>query len=130
MDLKNLIKPKNSLLQKQIYSKIFKELFVELSSYENFQQLKDDLEYLVLCCNMLELLVDSQRKHFKALTLDKKLLVCNLYKSLFSLTDEDIAVLEERIQFIYDNNMIKKVSLSRLLKKKCSKLVLDTFSLL
>ena len=128
--LKHLIKPKNSLLQKQIYSKIFKELFVELSSFENISELKHDMEYLTLCCNMLELLVDAQKKHFKALQIDKKLLVVNLYTSLFSLTDEERTSVEERIQFIYDNNMIKKVSVSRLLKKRWSKLVTENFSLL
>lgn len=126
----SLIRPKNSLLQKQIYSKIFKELFVQLSSFENISELKHDMEYLTLACNMLELLVDAQKKHFKALQIDKKILICNLYSSLFSLSDEERTAVEEKIQFIYDNNMIKKISMSRLIKKRFSKLVTDNFSLL
>lgn len=130
MDLKNIIKPKNSLLQKQIFSKIFKELFMELSSFENYEELKKDLEFLSLACNMLELLVDVQKKHLKSFKPDKKKLLTDVFVSLFSLSTDERVELEAQIQFIYDNDMIKKVSTSRLLKKKLSKMASTTFSLL
>ena len=130
MDLKSLVKPKNSLLQKQLYSKIFKDIFTELSSFENYEQLKNDNEYVVMACNLLELLTDVQKKHFKSLKIDKKQLICNVYESLFNITEEERLNLEERIQFIYDNNLIKKISTSRLLKKKFNQIVSTQFSLL
>jgi len=130
MDLKSLVKPKNSLLQKQLYSKIFKDILTELSSFENYEQLKNDNEYVVMACNLSELLVDVQKKHFKSLKIDKKKLIVDVYDSLFNLTEEEKLNLEERIQFIYDNNLIKKISTSRLLKKKFNQIVSTQFSLL
>lgn len=128
--LSSLIKPKNNLLQKQMYSKIFKELFLELSNFDNYAELKKDLEFLVLACNMLELLVDMQKKHLKTFKPDKKKLIIDVFVSLFSLSEEDQHELQDKIQFIFDNEMIKKVSTTRLLKKKLSKLASNTFSLL
>ena len=130
MDLKSLVKPKNALLQKQLYSKIFKELFSQLASFENYETLKNDNEYVVMATNLLELLTDVQKKHFKSLKIDKKKLVVDVYDSLFNLTEEERLNLEERIQFIYDNGLIKKISTSRLLKKKFNQIVSTQFSLL
>ena len=101
MDLKNLIKPKNSLLQRQLYSKVFKDLFTELSSYENYSELKNEMEYLVVAVNMIELLVDLQKKHYKQLKVDKKELLINVFDTLFSLTDKEKEELGERVEFLW-----------------------------
>jgi len=130
MDLKNLIKPKNSLLQRQLYSKVFKDLFTELSSYENYSELKNEMEYLVVAVNMIELFVDLQKKHYKQLKVDKKELLINVFDTLFSLTDKEKEELGERVEFLWCNGHIKKISTTRLLKKKLNQLASTTFSLL
>ena len=130
MDLKNLIKPKNSLLQRQLYSKVFKDLFTELSSYENYSELKNEMEYLVVAVNMIELLVDMQKKHYKQLKVDKKELIINVFDTLFTLSDKEKEELGERVEFLWCNGHIKKISTTRLLKKKLNQLASSTFSLL
>ena len=127
--IKNLIKPKNTLLQRQLYSKIFKDAFTELSSYENYHDLRNDMEFLIVAVNIIELLVDLQKKLFKNLKVDKKELVINLFDTLFTFTEQEKKELGERIEFLFDNGHIKKVSTSRLLKKKFSKAISE-FSIL
>ena len=127
--IKNLIKPKNTLLQRQLYSKIFKDAFTELSSYENYHDLRNDMEFLIVAVNIIELLVDLQKKLFKNLKVDKKELVINLFDTLFTFTEQEKKELGERIEFLFDNGHIKKVSTSRLLKKRMSRIVSD-FSIL
>ena len=127
--LKSLIKPKNSLLQRQLYSKIFKDAFTELSSYENYHDLRNDMEFLIVAVNIIELLVDLQKKLFKNLKVDKKELVINLFDTLFTFSEQEKKELGERVEFLFDNGHIKKVSTSRLLKKRMSKAISD-FSLL
>ena len=127
--IKNLIKPRNTLLQRQLYSKIFKEAFTELSSYENYHDLRNDIEFLIVAVNIIELLVDLQKKLFKNLKVNKKELVINLFDTLFTFTEQEKKELGERIEFLFDNGHIKKVSTSRLLKKRMSKAISE-FSIL
>ena len=127
--IKNLIKPRNTLLQRQLYSKIFKEAFTELSSYENYHDLRNDMEFLIVAVNIIELLVDLQKKLFKNLKVNKKELVINLFDTLFTFTEQEKKELGERIEFLFDNGHIKKISTSRLLKKRMSRIVSD-FSIL
>lgn len=127
--IKNLIKPRNTLLQRQLYSKIFKEAFTELSSYENYHDLRNDMEFLIVAVNIIELLVDLQKKLFKNLKVNKKELVINLFDTLFTFTEQEKKELGERIEFLFDNGHIKKISTSRLLKKRMSKAISE-FSIL
>lgn len=120
MDLIALIKPKNALLVKQLYSKVFKSLYEELSAFDTKRELLSDMEFLSLACNLAEHLVDGQKKHLKTLKIDKMKLVCDVFKVIYETTPEDEEKLKTQIQFIYDNEMIKKVSTSRYIKKKLS----------
>jgi hypothetical protein len=128
MDLINLIKPKNGLLIKQLNSKVFKTLYEELSTFDTNKELLNDLEFLSLSCNLCEHIVDQQKKHFKALKLDKMKLVVSVFVVIYdSMTEEDIERLKQNIQFIYDNEMIKKVSTVRVLKKGLSSWISKQF---
>ena len=121
MDLIQLIKPKNSLLTKQLHSKIFKSLFEELSEFDSKKELFRDMEFLSLACNLTEYLVDHQKKHLKNLKVDKMKLIVDVFSVIYDLTETEIEILRQHIQFVYDNDMIKKVSAIRYLKKSFSK---------
>lgn len=128
MDLINLIKPKNGLLIKQLNSKVFKMLYEELITFDSNKELLNDLEFLSLACNLCEHIVDQQKKHFKLLKLDKMKLVVSVFVVIYdSMTEEDIERLKQNIQFIYDNEMIKKVSTIRVLKKGLSSWISKQF---
>lgn len=127
MDLINLIKPKNSLLTKQLNSKIFKSLYEELSAFDGKKELSRDLEFISLACNLAEYLVDAQKKHLKGLKVDKMKLVVNVFAVIYDLSEEEQEQLKSHIQFVYDNEMIKKVSTIRFLKKSLSKWIAKQF---
>lgn len=127
MDLISLIKPKNSLLTKQLYSKAFKALYEELSDFDSKKQLLKDMEFLSLACNLCEHVVDQQKKHFKTLKIDKMKLVVDVFKVIYDMTPEDEDTLKQHIQFVHENDMIKKVSTSRYIKKKLSSWIATRF---
>ena len=127
MDLIALIKPKNALLVKQLYSKVFKSLYEELSAFDTKRELLSDMEFLSLACNLAEHLVDAQKKHLKTLKIDKMKLVCDVFKVIYETTPEDEEKLKTQIQFIFDNEMIKKVSTTRFIKKKLSAWITKQF---
>jgi hypothetical protein len=121
MNIIELIKPKNSLLVKQLYSKIFKALFQELSEFDMKKELYRDMEFISLACNLVEHLVDQQKKHLKALKVDKMKLVVDVFSIIYELNDKEKETLQEHIQFVFDNEMIKKVSTLRYVKKNLSR---------
>lgn len=128
MDLISLIKPKNTLLTKQLYSKTFKVLYEELIAFDAKKELLTDLEFLSLACNLAEHIVDQQKKHFKNLKIDKLKLVVDVFTVIYdNITEQDKETLKQNIQFIYDNEMIKKVSTVRVLKKGLTRWITKQF---
>ena len=121
MEILSLIKPKNSLLTKQLFSKAFKALYQELSEFDTKKELLNDMEFLALACNLAEHIVDQQKKHLKTLKIDKMKLVVDVFKVIYdSMTEQDVETLQQHIQFVFDNDMIKKVSTIRYIKKRLS----------
>lgn len=74
------------------------------------QKYKFDNQWLNLVCEMLELLVSSKDR------VNKREVCLNILNSLFGLTPEETAIIEKNIDFLKQNNMIKKVSQYRLFK--------------
>lgn len=127
MDLISLIKPKNSLLIKQLYSKAFKALYEELIAFDAKKELLTDMEFLSLACNLVEHIVDQQKKHLKALKIDKMKLVVDVFTVIYDMSEADQSTLKQNIQFIHDNEMIKKVSTVRVLKKSLTRWITKQF---
>lgn len=128
MDLIGLIKPRNGLLIKQSYSKAFKALFQELSEFDTKKELLKDMEFLALACNLVEYIVDKERKHCKSFYIDKRKLIVDVMIVIYDpLSEEDIVTLKNNIQYIWANGLISKVSTSRYLKKKLSSWISKTF---
>lgn len=121
MDLISLIKPRNSLLLKQLYSKAFKTLFQELSEFDQKKELLNDLEFLALAMNLTEYIIDQQAKKSIGFRVNKKKLVVDVMVTIYdNLSEQDIENLKNHIQYVYDNGLITKVSTSRYLKKRLS----------
>lgn len=127
MDLIALIKPKNSLLIKQLYSKAFKALYEELIAFDAKKELLTDMEFLSLACNLVEHITDQQKKHLKALKIDKMKLVVDVFTVIYDMNEADQSTLKQNIQFIHDNSMIKKVSTVRVLKKGLTRWITKQF---
>lgn len=129
MNLATLIKPKNNLLKKQIFSKIFKDLFDEIVEFDEKKTLKDDMEFLNLICNLIEFLVEKHRKNLLSFRIDKKKMICDVFETVYSITPEERIQLERHIQFIFENGMISTVSNYRIFKKSFSAYLKKSFSL-
>jgi hypothetical protein len=108
------VKPKNSLLRKLCVS----DLIVNVSGdvkveFQNldFNTLRRDRNAILYLMERVNEYVDDQEKIDKkvAKKLDKNLLVVEIVKMLFpNITAEEIKEIEEVIQDVLDNKLIKK----------------------
>ena len=78
--------------------------------YLNDLKFKGDSEMLVLVCNLIEHLISKKDN------ISKIDLAMDIYRTLFSVSLEEEAVIKNNINFIHSNKMIKKVSYYKLFK--------------
>lgn len=100
----SFIEPKNSLFNEIEKNKVVKEIFDRLTQIENFKMYKDDLEFLLYGCMMVEHLVDNKKNKNK---IDKKEIIFSVYDKIFGQTDHKL--IEKNIEFLINNKRIKKV---------------------
>jgi deoxyhypusine synthase len=74
------------------------------------QKYKNDTEFLILICNLLEHLVSKKDN------IDKKELAVDIITTLFALTPDEQSVLKNNIDIIHLKKNIKKVSFWKLFK--------------
>lgn len=107
----SLIPLKNNLLSDFKYNEIKTKILNRLTELNLANsKYKLDIEFLTLCCNLIEHLV------FKKNKIDKKTLLIDIMQSLFGLTEEEKEVVSNNLNYIHGNNMIKKVSQYKLFK--------------
>ena len=106
-----IIPLKNNLLvdwkKQDIKTKILNrvnELNIVIAQYKN------DNDFLILICNLVEYLVSKKDN------IDKKELVLLIYNDLFGLTPEEQATLKNNVDIVHLQNKIKKVSMWKLFK--------------
>jgi hypothetical protein len=90
---------------------ISKVILKKIKEIPNYETLKLDVELTLFLCNLCEnIIADKGLKKF-----DKKAFVINLIKELFSeLSEEEIALFDGQIEFLWNNNRIKRVSFYRI----------------
>jgi hypothetical protein len=71
---------------------------------------KNDNQLLNMICELVEHLIVKKDK------IVKKDLVVDIYLALFQITDDEKKTLENNINFLWSNAMIKKVSIYKLFK--------------
>ena len=103
----NLIKPKNALLKSQRFNDLLVLLRQKFAEYPATHNLKVCQEFLLYVTKIVEELVK------KAEGINKKELVINLFKALFSLNDSEAKILDASIEFIWSNGLICKISSSK-----------------
>lgn len=106
-----IIPLKNNLLvdwkKQDIKTKIINrvnELNIVLTHYKN------DADFLVLICNLIEYLVNKKDN------INKKELVILIFNDLFGLSPEEQETLKNNVDIIHLQNKIKKVSMWKLFK--------------
>ena len=104
----SLVKTQNSLRTDEKKTKIKNLIVSRAKEFENLSSYKLNNEFLSLVCNQVENLV---KKHYK---IDKKSFVLEIFSALFPdiTTDEQLQIVNN-IAFIFDNNLIIKIPISK-----------------
>lgn len=110
-DLTEIIPAKNHLFKSLRVNEIKEAVIKRIQSFPNYQQYKNDVEFLLLVCNMLEHLVNKGEK------INKKETLVEIYKQTFaSLSADEQKAIEQNVEFLWNNKKIKKVSYYKLFK--------------
>ena len=80
-----------------------------IQTIPNVKELKTDPEFLLLVCRIIENKMGKNKQN-----IDKKDLVISILDKIFTLTEQEKEMFRSNIQFLYDNNKIKKVSIVKL----------------
>ena len=101
------IQPKNSLARETKKQQLLNQIVAKLEKISSGKIKKNDLEYILLVCNIVENVVVKKDK------ISKKELVMDIFQMLYNneLTQEDKASIDGHIEFLWENNQIKKVDI-------------------
>ena len=117
----NLINPKNQLLKSQIYSDLLIYLRSKITEYPATHDLKQCSEFLLYVCKIVEELIVKSDK------VNKRDMVVDLFKALFSLSELEAKALGVNIDFLWSNQLIQKIKVTKksigFFKKQLSKLL-------
>lgn len=110
-DLTEIIPAKNHLFKSLRVNEIKEAVIKRIQSFPNYQQYKNDVEFLLLVCNMLEHLVNKGEK------ISKKEILVEIYKQAFTtVSPDEQKAIEQNVEFLWNNKKIKKVSYYKLFK--------------
>ena len=108
-DLSQIVPVKNHLLKSVKMDDVIGQIRKRVEALPNYSQYKNDVEFLLLVCNMIEHLVVKKDK------IDKKSLLLEIYKQVFTgITPAELANVEANIEFLWNNKKIKKQSYYKL----------------
>jgi len=108
------LKFKNSLKSYVIYNTLVEDITKIIREIPNFDKLsKMNNELILLICNVIENKITNNKKK----KIDKKNLVIDVIHNLFCLSVDDRKNIGEIIQFLNDNNKIKKDKISKVVRK-------------
>jgi hypothetical protein len=102
-----LIKPKNALKKSQLTNDLIVVLKQKITEYPSTYNLKLCNEFLLYVCKIVEELIK------KSDGINKKELVKELFKILFDLQSNDLLLIDSSIDFLWSNELICKVALSK-----------------
>ena len=104
IDLALHVKLKNNLLQDYRYNDVMTAIITRISQLPNFQNYRACLETLLFACNLAENLVLASD------TIDKNMVVCDALTQVFNLTEPEIIIMKNSINFMCSHGRVKKFS--------------------
>jgi uncharacterized protein YejL (UPF0352 family) len=102
-DITGIIVPKNSLLKEIKINKITQCIVSELQKIPELNKHRLDLELICMSLNLVENLVVKKDK------IDKKQIIIQVFAKLFLLNPIEQNQLCDHIEFLLDNNKVKKI---------------------
>jgi hypothetical protein len=104
MESLKLVKPMNSLLLQQQILKIITHVKKEFDGID-FATLKNDEQFILHVCEIVENIFTEKRIKKRK----KEFVLKIIIGIIVDITDNDRRVIEEKIEFLHSNNVIKKV---------------------
>ena len=107
MDIAPYIQPKNSLSRETKKQKLLGQITEKLERVMSSQLKKNDLEFISLVCNIVENVISKKDK------INKKEFVFDIFQMLYNgeLTQEDKTMIGNHIEYLWENEQIKKVDI-------------------
>lgn len=104
-----IVSLKNNILKDVKYNEVKQKIINRLNELNlNQPHYKNDQEYLLLICNLIEHLIIKKDE------INKLDLINDIYITLFNIDDLDKETLKRNIDFLHKNKQIKKVSYFKL----------------
>lgn len=112
------IMPKNSLAKDVRIQKLIVKIMEKITDIPYHTEYRNNMEMLKMVCIMVEHAVDNKKEKIK---IDKKDIVYQVYNRLFSgLKPNELKDLEANIQYLWENNQIRKKGLWSVIKHSVS----------
>ena len=102
-DIKQFVHPKFNLSKDVKKSEILNYLVSEMCTIPDYMKYKLDTEFISYTCNIVENIV--KKKH----GINKKELVINSFSKLFNITPKEQLIIENIVDFLWNNKRIKKI---------------------
>lgn len=99
-----LVQLKNSFNSHVVKNSVQSTIVDKLRNIENIDKMKGNIEVILYVCNVVEQSIKKKDK------VSKKELVLNVLTIVFSLSNEEILQTGNVIEFLFENNKIKIVS--------------------
>lgn len=104
----DVVDVKHNLKHDLVFYEIKEKIKQRLTQFPDYAKYKTDTEFLLLACNLIENLIK------KSLKVNKKDLCLTIYKEIFQMSDDDIKLVDNNIEFLFNNKKFKKVSYYKL----------------
>ena len=115
---------KNSLQKHTLFYDLMEGIITRLKNQiKQIEKLKLDPELTLLVCNLIENSIPNKNKY----NIDKKDLALQVFSQIFGLSDEDKNIITQQIDFLYNNDKIKKVKFLMNAKNFLSALLVKKF---
>ena len=113
LEIPDLLYLKNNMDKHNIYYSLLKLVTEKIRLIPNYEILKNEIELVLLVCNIIENIVKKNKKT----KIDKKQLVIDIFTTVFG-NQIDILSLKITIDFLFNNKLIKQISLKKYIKSK------------
>lgn len=111
-DPTSVIKPKNSLLREQVKADCIIKIANRIQAFPQYASLRNDLELLTMCCNIVEHLIDNEKMYKKTgKKYDKKEIVILAFERAYrDLPPQEKQLIDRNIEFLHESGAIKKLT--------------------
>ena len=117
----DIIPARNHLASDLKFNEAKEKIIERIQQFPNIQKYRNDIEFLLLVCNMIEHIIVKKDK------VDKKELLLEVYKKVFDIDSGEVNAIGKNIEFLLQNGKIKRVSFYKLFKTGLKELFFKRF---